>query len=442
MINEMKPNALLSPSSFHRSYPTYKDSGVEWLGPIPTHWETAKVKRLSWFAYGDSLAAEAREEGNVPVYGSNGQVGSHSQANTEAPCLIIGRKGSYGKINYSDSPCFAIDTTFFVDQRYARANLRWLYYTLPLLKLDSFSQDAAVPGLSREFAHQQYLPKLPLPEQCAIADFLDREMTKIDILIAKKERLIGLLQEKRAALISHAVTKGLDPDVPMKDSGIEWLGEIPAHWTVAPIYARYWVQLGKMLDAKQITGEHLAPYIRNIDVQWDRINVTDLKEMDFLPSERERFALKPGDLIICEGGEVGRSAMWQGELDKCYYQKALHRLRPRTSNDKSRFLYHVMYAASKRGVFIAGGNPNTIDHLTAEKLKRYRFGFPPLVEQGQIVTYLDQETIKIDALIAKTEVTIEKLKEYRTALISAAVTGKIDVRETISTNGGDDGETS
>ena len=134
----------------------------------------------------------------------------------------------------------------------------------------------------------------PTHEQRTIAAFLDRETAKIDALVARKERLIELLQEKRSALVTRTVTRGLDPNVPMKDSGVEWLGEIPAHWDVAPVYARYEVALGKMLDGKQVTGESLGRYLRNVDVQWDAVQVDDLPEMDFSQLERNRYLLLPG----------------------------------------------------------------------------------------------------------------------------------------------------
>ena len=270
---------------------------------------------------------------------------------------------------------------------------------------------------------------LPPPaEQRAIAAFLDRETTKIDSLVAKKERLIELLQEKRTALISRAVTKGLDSNVPMKDSGVEWLGEIPASWEVAPVYARYEVALGKMLDAKRISGDSLGPYVRNVDVQWDSVNTDNLPEMDFPLQERDRYRLQPGDLLVCEGGEVGRTAIWQDEME-CFYQKAIHRVRPKSQRDAPRFFYYVMYSLARRGVFLAEGNPNTISHLTAVQLRHYRVVFPPLSEQQAISEHLDFETAKLDALITRIHEAIKHLKELRSALISAAVTGKIDVRE-------------
>ena len=211
-----------------------------------------------------------------------------------------------------------------------------------------------------------------------------------------------------------------------RESGIKWLGEIPAHWDIAPVYARYKVALGKMLDAKRVTGESSGRYLRNVHVQWDAVVVEDLPEMDFPPSERNRYRLQPGDLLVCEGGEVGRTAMWNGELDECFYQKAIHRVRPRSDSEIPRFFYYLMYALAKRGVFAAGGNPNTIDHLTAVQLRHHRVPFPATREQQAVATFLDRETAKIDALVANKERLIELLQEKRTALITRAVTRGLD----------------
>jgi type I restriction enzyme S subunit len=218
----------------------------------------------------------------------------------------------------------------------------------------------------------------------------------------------------------------------MKDSGVEWLGEIPAHWEVAPVYARYEVALGKMLDAKRVTGDYPGRYLRNVDVQWDTVNTESLPEMDFAPWERGRYMLRPGDLLVCEGGEVGRTAIWRGEIEDCYYQKAIHRVRSRSEAESSRFFYYLMYTLAKRGVFVAGGNPNTIDHLTAIQLRHYRVPFAPSREQSAVAAFLDRETTRIDALVARVRDAIARLKELRTSIISASVTGKIDVREEVA----------
>jgi type I restriction enzyme, S subunit len=245
------------------------------------------------------------------------------------------------------------------------------------------------------------------------------------------------LREHRTALISRAVTKGL-PEAEakaagvevvsrFKDSGVEWLGEVPEHWETPPLYLRYEIELGKMLNESRITGSFLVPYLRNVDVQWDSINLEDLPEMDIQPHEYPRFTLKPGDLLVCEGGEVGRAAIFN-DTRVIAFQKALHRLRPTRDSEHSRFMYYTLVWASSAGVFLAEGNPNTIPHLTGEKLRLYRFPTPPLLEQRAIADYLDRETKRIDHIIARVEAALEKLAEYRTALITAAVTGKIDVR--------------
>ena len=222
-----------------------------------------------------------------------------------------------------------------------------------------------------------------------------------------------------------------------KESGVQWLGEVPATWDIAPVYARYEVALGKMLDAKRVTGESSGKYLRNVDVQWDAVNIHGLPEMDFPPSDRNRYLLRPGDLLVCEGGEVGRTAIWRGELDECFYQKAIHRVRPWSACDVPKFFYFLMYAMAKRGVFTAGGNPNTIDHLTAVQLRRYRVPIPAACEQRAIVAFLDRETAKIDALVTRKERLIELLQEKRTALITRAVTRGLDPNVPMKDSGGE-----
>lgn len=204
-------------------------------------------------------------------------------------------------------------------------------------------------------------------------------------------------------------------------SGVRWLGDVPAHWTVAKLGHRAEVQLGKMLDSSRITGSDLRPYLRNVHVQWDRVDVADLPEMDFDAEDRRKFALRPGDLLVCEGGEIGRAAVWRGELAECYYQKALHRVRP-TRGDDFRFVYWSIAAAAHTGAFSEGANATTIEHLPAEKLRAHRFCFPPVPEQEAIAAFLDRETVEIDALIEKQGEFVVRLEEHRRALVSEAVT--------------------
>lgn len=281
----------------------------------------------------------------------------------------------------------------------------------------------------------------PIEEQRRIVGFIGEWSARLDALIQKKQTLIERLKEKRSALISRTVTRGLPPDAAraagldphpkLKPSGIDWLGDVPEHWSLPALATRYFLDLGKMLNENRITGAHLVQYLRNIDVQWDEIVLGDLKEMDIARNEIVRYTVRLNDLLVCEGGEVGRAAIVGADAAGLGYQKALHRLRPRNEGENPRFMFYTLRAATTLGVFDAGSNPNTIPHLTGEQFRRYRFPQPPPKEQVAIAQYLDRETRRIDLISERIQLAINRLQEYRTALITAAVTGKIDVRNAI-----------
>jgi len=433
-----------------KRYPEYTDSGVAWFGEVPAGWELKRLKHIST-VNDDALSENTPPDYQIlyvdisdvdPVKGiQNAEEMTFEKAPSRARRLvrsgdvIVSTVRTYLRAitpiinppeNLIVSTGFAvIRTNSNFDSKFAGYTLRGSHFIEPVV---AKSKGVSYPAINASELVCLEIPLPPLPEQQAIAAFLDRETARIDALIAKKQRFIELLEEKRQALITQAVTKGLDPDVEMKDSGVEWLGEVPVGWAVLPLSVRYHVQLGKMLDKKQITGGHLAPYLRNANIQWGKVDLSDLYEMDFNPSEREYYSLKRGDLLVCEGGEIGRTAVWNGELDECYYQKAVHRVRPRSQKDNSRYLYYLMFAAAHIGVFDAGADVSTIGHLTAVKLKKTRFAFPPYDEQSKIVEYLDSVHNDYENLIENTKRSLDLLHEYRTALISAAVTGKIDVR--------------
>jgi len=439
----------------YKPYPAYKDSGVEWLGEIPAHWDAPRIWRISQATSGGTPAKEELGywDGGIPWVSPKDMkrrvIDSSEDTITERavretginlvapPVVLIVVRGMILAHSFPVA-ITAVPVTINQDMKALRFRQQvepifavWLFAGVGKGILGAVVEEAAhgTKVIRMDRWRALLVPVPPIGEQRAIAAFLDRETARIDALVAKKERLIALLQEQRTALITRAVTKGLDPTVPMKDSGVEWLGEIPALWEVAPVYARYEVALGKMLDAKRVTGEFSGLYLRNVDVQWDRVNTEGLPEMDFAPWERDRYSVRPGDLLVCEGGEVGRTAIWRGEIEECFYQKALHRVRPRAERDAPRFFFYLMYMVAKRGVFAGAGNQNTIDHLTAIQLKHYRFPFASEPEQRAIAAFLDRETARIDALVASVRDAIDRLKELRTALISAAVTGKIDVRQ-------------
>ena len=196
--------------SFPR-YPAYKPSGVEWLGEVPEHWGILPVKRLASLQSGTGITSDSiSEDATYPVFGGNGVRGFSDSFNHE----------------------FWASEHAVVVSPAKHCEVRWLGETLRAMNLNQYSTSAAQPGLSVEMINTLMVPCPPQKEQAAIATFLDHETAKIDALIAEQQRLIELLQEKRQAVISHAVTKGLNPDAPMKDSEVEWLGEVPEHWEV------------------------------------------------------------------------------------------------------------------------------------------------------------------------------------------------------------------
>ncbi|MCE1270308.1 MAG: restriction endonuclease subunit S [Acinetobacter sp.] len=436
----------------YQKYAEYQDSGVEWLGEIPKHWQSVPsrgvvehiVEKNSDNVLSNYLSLMA----NIGVirYEDKGDIGNKKPEDL-SKCKIV-RKGqlvinsmNYSIGSYGMSPYDGICSPVYI----VLQSLSGIYlerFALRIFENSFFQKYLSTFGngilehraaINWDDIKGKYVPLPPLIEQENILNFLDYETAKIDGLIAKQEKLIELLKEKRQAVISHAITKGLNPNVPMKDSGVEWLGEVPEHWSVTKLAYRYEVLLGKMLDESRITGNYLGKYLRNTDVQWGRINTENLPEMDFRPYEVERYSVKQGDLLVCEGGEIGRCAIWESE-EACFYQKALHRLRAYSNQDNHKFMFYVLFDSVHRERFISGAAKATIAHLPAETFKQYRFAFPPKIEQAQIVEYLDTMSKTFDEIEKKALAQIELLKERRTALISAAVTGKIDVRDWQHTN--------
>ena len=203
-----------------------------------------------------------------------------------------------------------------------------------------------------------------------------------------------------------------------KESDVEWLGQIPAHWDTLPIKRRFDVQLGKMLQPEpRSLKDELVPYIRAANITWNGVDTADLKEMWFSPEDRKRHELRDLDLLVSEGGDVGRSALWKNQVTDCYIQNAVNRVRSR-SPDLTHFLYYWIHALKHGGFIDMLCSKATISHFTAEKVREVPVVLPPVDEQSTIAWFLDRETAKIDALVAKKERLIELLHEKRTALHS------------------------
>lgn len=412
-----------------KRYSKYKPSDVEWISEIPKHWEIKKLKWICSLEYGNSLAIDDREDGDIPVFGSNGITGFHSSALTKQPCIIVGRKGSYGKINWSDKECFPIDTTYFVDSDRTTDHLRWLFYLLNNLELDSFSRDTGVPGLNREDAYIKPAPHPPKPEQTAIANFLDERTAKIDSLITNKQKLIELLKEERTAIINQAITRGIDPNVKLKPSGIELIGDIPENWDVKKFTFFAPIITCGLASTPEYVNEGVpflsAQNVKNNKLVLDKYNFISVGlHKELTKNKRPMY----GDILVTRvGAGIGDACIVNVDFEFSIYVSLTH-IRVEKCQAFNKF---VMYFFSTDyckilnilGTVTGGG----VGNLNVNNVKMYRIPLPSLKEQEEIVYYIENETKRIDATISKIEKEIELLGEYRTAVISEVVTGKIRV---------------
>jgi len=451
MSIELAPTISSAPVRRWKRYPAYRDSGVEWIGEVPEGWELLKTKQLARRIQTGSTPPTSElhyyENGSVPWFGP-GSFGKDlvldepvkfiSKTALEdgvarifkgQSTMIVTIGATIGKVGYIESSASSNQQITAVTFNKTRTIPKYAAYQIKRLEpvLRGIAPNTTLPILNQDdIGHLPFcLPSIP--EQRAIATFLDSETGRIDALIEKKERQIELLQEKRAALISHAVTKGLDPDVKMKDSGVEWIGKMLDEWSSTAVKHHFDIQLGKMLQNKPDSDELLVPYAKALHVLWGKVETNVLPEMWANTFEIQQYGIKKGDLLVCEGGEVGRAGIVESPPKQCIIQNALHRVRAKNSSDL-RYLLYVLHAVNSSTWFNVLCNKATIAHFTREKFSDLIIPIPPLPEQRAIAAFLDRETEHIDTLTIKVRESTSKLREYRTALISAAVTGKIDVR--------------
>ena len=442
-----------------RRYPGYKDSGIEWLGEIPTHWEVARLKhaaRLNPETLPEDTDPE-REMVYVDIGGvdSLGRIAEKEQLTfASAPSrarrlvrdgdVIVSTVRTYLRAIAAirDPELGMVVSTGFAVVRpghqlrtdYAAYALRAPYF---VERVVANSKGVSFPAINESEMATYELAAPPEAEQRAIATFLDRETASIDALVAKKERVIELLQEKRTALITRAVTKGLDPTVPMKDSGVEWLGEIPAHWKVKPIRALARPGYKTFTDGDWIE----SPFIRDEGIrliQTGNVGVGEYCEQGFRYIDEDTFRafgcteVLPDDVLICRLADpVGRACLAPNLGCRMITSVDVCILKPASDVDAAFVVYALSgseYLAWLGGICRGG----TRDRVSRSMLGAIQLQKPPRAEQRAIANYLDEETARLDMLIAKVRDAIAGLKELRTALISAAVTGKIDVREDVA----------
>ncbi len=415
--------------SFPR-YPEYKETGIEWLGQIPAHWDVRALKRLVAMQSGEAITSETiHEVAEYPVYGGNGRRGFTSQFTHDGTFVLVGRQGALcGNINYASGKFWASEHAMVCTPR-TTLEPRWFGELLRAMNLGQYSVAAAQPGLSVDLISRLSVPVPSSTEQQTIATFLDHETAKIDALVAEQEQLIALLKEKRQAVISHAVTKGLNPDAPMKDSGVEWLGQVPTHWEVLATRMISNVVRGASPrpagDLRYFNGD-VTPWVTVAEITKD--DAVYLSETDTCLTEEgtEHSVLFPkGTLIYSNSGAtLGVPKILQ--IDACANDGVVAFLNLNASVDPL-FLYYFLASITgpiREKVRQGSGQPN----LNTDIVKDLRLGVPPRNEQFRIAQYLERVSEQFRVLATHSEDAIELLHERRTALISAAVTGQIDVR--------------
>jgi type I restriction enzyme, S subunit len=287
-------------------------------------------------------------------------------------------------------------------------------------RIASEANDVSLKTLSKSVWIDQafYVPSID--EQTAIAEFLLNKCENIDTIIAMEETIISELNEYKKSIIQKAVTKGIT-DIPLKDSNIEWVGQIPVDWKITRVKYIADVVLGKMLCNEDKGDYYKKPYLKSKNIQWLKVDVSSVDEMWFSADELVLYRLKKGDLILSEGGEVGKTCIWNNELDECYIQNSAHKVTINKDNNNRYFLY--LFNAYSEG-FNSIVHKISIAHLTKEKLMNVSVIIPPLSEQNAIAEYLDKKTSQVDALISLKQRKIAELKEYKKSLIYEYVTGK------------------
>ena len=436
--------------SFPR-YPKYKDSGVEWLGEVPEGWDVGPLKRFSKLQTGMTpptddfgnytdedlfqwIRPEDLDETGKPTKASKFLTTQGWRLTRQIPAgaTLICCIGTIGKSGITED---IVSTNQQITAAIPIANSRYLFYSITSARteLELASTGNVLRILNTERLGNICFPSPPRHEQEAIATFLDRETAKIDALVAEQENLIALLKEKRQAVISHAVTKGLDPTVPMKDSGIEWLGEVPDHWSLKRLKQLLKKSglvrgpFGGDLKKEIFVDEGYKVYEqKNAIYKNFALGDSYISEQKY--TEMQRFRVRKNDYILSCSGTIGKAYRIPSEAPDGIINQALLIIRFDDSiiSIFSDWIFEANFFQLQILDNSQGGamkNLVGMDIFTCIVLP-----VPPRSEQKAIAAYLDTETAKLDELTTEAQHTIDLLKERRSALISAAVTGKIDVR--------------
>jgi len=420
----------------YKQYPNYKDSGVEWLEEIPEGWEVATISRLFDIKAGGDLKKEFFSETLTdkccyPIYTNITKTklpyGYTSKAIFNKNTITVTGRGDVGYAVYRESEYDAIIRLLVLSPKNSEPCKYFMYYINEVLEFQVAK--TAISQLSTEQISPYRLTVPPLQEQKSIANYLDKAIAKIDTLIEKQTKLIELLKEKRQAVISSAVTRGLDASVPMKDSGVEWLGEIPEHWVASRL---------KHLTKQIIDGAHFTPTYVDNGVPFLRVTdlhneVIDLSKVKFIPLSEHKELIKrcnpqKGDLLLSKNGTIGLTKIvtWDWEfsvfVSLCLIKFLQDKMLPE-------FFMFIFQSSGIEEQLSHSSKKTSVTNLHLDKINALYFSVPPVKEQREIVSNLKKSSLKFESLITKSTQAISLLKEKRTALISACVTGKIDVRD-------------
>lgn len=435
----------------------YKDSGIEWIGRIPKEWDVKRLKNLcvssnSLIADGDWIESQDISDEGIRYY-TTGNIGDgvfKEQGNgfiTESTFDKLKCTPVYpGDLVFSrlnvpiGRSCIipniypicvvAVDNVIVrPDSSYDKQYLMYVsmcpgYQETNML----IARGTTMQRMSRTQLEIIYLPIPPLPEQQRIASYLDKKCGEIDELIALQEKMIAQLTEYKQAVITEAVTKGLDPNAKLVPSGIEWIGRIPEGWKTCRLKDCACVVLGKMLMSNTPKGQEtqytFERYLKSKNIGWlELILDNGIDEMWFNQEEKNAYLLRDGDIVMNEGGDIGKVALWKNQPYDCYIQNSVHKITVGSTID-NHFLLYTLYFASAKGYLKSIVNQISIAHLTKEKLQNTPITLPPLPEQHSIAAYLDTKCSEINSLIALKRQKIESLNAYKKSIIYEAVTGK------------------
>lgn len=425
-----------------------KDSGIEWVGKIPQEWNVRKTKGLFSVISGATPKSEKTKywggdiiwitpsdmsANSCEITSSNRSItndGLASCGTTLVPkgSIIISNRAPIGLISIAgielctNQGCKSLVKNTKLFERYF-----YYFFTTQELNLNVLGRGTTFLELSSFSLENYYLPLPPFSEQQLIAAYLDKKCSQIESIIDKQQTIIEKLKAYKQSVITEAVTKGLDPTAPMKDSGIEWIGKIQQGWKINKVGRFYNIQLGKMLQPDRLNeNETLEPYMCSANINWQGINLNTIKRMWFSESEKESYLLKKGDLLVAEGGDVGVACIWNDEICNCYIQNAVHRVRSKAQSH-NKYLYYWLYVLKNVGHIDLICNKATIAHFTKDKFSNSIFVWSPKAEQTAISAYLDKKCAKIDKIIELKQKLIDRFNDYKKSLIFEAVTGKIEI---------------